>query len=192
MTLLNEILAYNQAFVEKKQYEQYQAGKYPDKRLVILSCMDTRLVELLPKSINMGNGDVKIITNAGATITHPFGSITRSLLIAVYELNADEIMVIGHRDCGMSSVEPKKVIQKMIDRGIPEKRLEILKYSGYDLEEWLHGFDCVEDNVRHSCVMIANHPLIPDGIPIHGLVIDPNTGKLDLIRDGYKYLNNKE
>lgn len=192
MTLLNEILAYNQAFVEKKQYEQYQAGKYPDKRLVILSCMDTRLVELLPKSINMGNGDVKIIKNAGATITHPFGSITRSLLIAVYELNADEIMVIGHRDCGMSSVEPKKVIQKMIDRGIPEKRLEILKYSGYDLEEWLHGFDCVEDNVRHSCVMIANHPLIPDGIPIHGLVIDPNTGKLDLIRDGYKYLNNKE
>lgn len=192
MNLLEETLAYNRQFVSEKQYEQYQSGKYPDKRLVILSCMDTRLVELLPKSINMRNGDVKIIKNAGATITHPFGSITRSLIIAVYDLNADEIMVIGHKDCGMGSVEPKKVIEKMIDRGIPKKRLEVLKYSGHDLEEWLHGFDCVEDNVRHSCVMISNHPLIPEGIPVHGLVMDPNTGALELIRDGYTALQNKE
>lgn len=192
MHLLQEIMKYNQAFVAKKKYEQYQTGKFPDKRLVILSCMDTRLVELLPKAMNMGNGDVKIIKNAGATITHPFGSITRSLIIAVYELNADEIMVIGHKDCGMGSVEPKKVIEKMVERGIPKERINVLKYSGYNLEEWLHGFDCVLDNVNHSCEMIANHPLIPAKVPVHGLIIDPNTGELEIIRDGYTALNKKK
>ena len=186
MGLLYEVLSYNKVFVEEKQYKQYQSGKYPDKKLVILSCMDTRLVELLPKALNIRNGDVKIIKNAGATITHPFGSITRSLIVAVYELNADEIMIIGHHDCGMGSVEPKKLIEKLKKRGIPQKRLDILRYSGYDLEEWLKGFDCVADNVLHSCEMVVNHPLLPEGIPVHGLLIDPNTGELEVIRDGYQ------
>lgn len=188
MSLLQDIMAYNKDFVIEKKYEQYQSGKFPDKRLVILSCMDTRLVELLPKAMNIGNGDVKIIKNAGATIIHPFGSITRSLIVAIYELNADEIMVIGHKDCGMGSTEPKKIIQKMVERGIPERRIDVLKYSGYDLEEWLRGFDCVADNVTHSCEMIANHPLIPRNIPVHGLVIDPTTGELEIIRNGYNNL----
>ena len=51
--------------------------------MVIISCMDTRLVELLPKAMNMRNGDVKIIKVAGAVISHPFGSIMRSILVAV-------------------------------------------------------------------------------------------------------------
>ena len=48
MGLLYEVLSYNKVFVEEKQYKQYQSGKYPDKKLVILSCMDTRLVESTP------------------------------------------------------------------------------------------------------------------------------------------------
>ena len=42
--------------------------------------MDTRLMELLPKALNLKNGDAKIVKNAGATIMHPFGSIIRSII----------------------------------------------------------------------------------------------------------------
>ena len=45
---LEEMLKFNKEFVEKKEYEKYQAGKYPAKKTAILTCMDTRLVELLP------------------------------------------------------------------------------------------------------------------------------------------------
>ena len=72
---LEEILEFNKSFVENKEYEKYKATKKPEKKLVILSCMDTRLTELLPKAMNIKNGDAKIIKNAGATIMHPFGSI---------------------------------------------------------------------------------------------------------------------
>ncbi|SIC35439.1 Carbonic anhydrase [Mycobacteroides abscessus subsp. abscessus] len=76
--------------------------------MVILTCMDTRLLELLPKAINVANGDVKIIKNAGALVAHPFGSIMRSILVAVYQLQADEVFVIGHHDCGMSASSIRK------------------------------------------------------------------------------------
>ena len=53
MNKLNEIMEYNKRFVENKEYEKYEATKYPDKKIVILSCMDTRLTELLPKALNL-------------------------------------------------------------------------------------------------------------------------------------------
>lgn len=45
--MLEEILAYNKKFVEDKGYEAYITNKYPDKKIAILSCMDTRLTALL-------------------------------------------------------------------------------------------------------------------------------------------------
>ncbi|MGD6957698.1 beta-class carbonic anhydrase [Rossellomorea aquimaris] len=185
MTLLTNILDYNQQFVQEHSYEEYRTTKFPDKRLVILTCMDTRLVELLPKSMNMKNGDVKIVKNAGALVSHPFGSIMRSLLVAVYELQADEVLVIGHHDCGMSAINSHKILEKMKERGVAEETLGTVNYSGIDLHDWLKGFSSVEESVSHSVDMIKNHPLMDKKIPIHGLVISPETGKLDLVVEGY-------
>ena len=99
--MLEEILQYNKEFVESKAYEKYAASKYPNKKLAILSCMDTRLTELLPAALGLKNGDAKIIKNAGGIIADPFGSVMRSLLIAVHTLGVEYILVIGHTDCGV-------------------------------------------------------------------------------------------
>ena len=184
MPSLYNILEYNKTFVEDKQYEPYVTTKFPDKRIVILTCMDTRLVELLPKSMNLKNGDIKIVKSAGAVINHPFGGIMRSLMVAVYALQADEVYVIGHYDCGMNSVEPEKVMKEMENRGIDPKTFEVLKYSGVDIHKWLEGFSNVEESVLNSVKMIRNHPLMIPDVPVHGLIIDPTTGRLDLVTDG--------
>lgn len=185
VTLLNEILEYNKGFVKKEEYKKYETTKFPNKRMVILTCMDTRLLELLPKALNVSNGDVKTVKNAGAIVSHPFGSIMRSILVAVYELQADEVLVIGHHDCGMSALKADKMIESMIERGVTQETLDTLTYSGVDFQKWLHGFDNVFESVEHSVDVIKNHPLMPKGVPVHGLVIDPGTGKLDLVVDGY-------
>jgi carbonic anhydrase len=183
--LLSEILAHNELFVKEKKYEEYETTKFPNKRMVILTCMDTRLLELLPKAINVANGDVKTIKNAGALIMHPFGSIMRSILVAVYELQAEEVLVIGHYDCGMSGMKSDTIIEKMKLKGITEDTLSTLSYSGINVSEWLHGFTSVTESVAHSVDVINKHPLMPKDIPVHGLVIDPTTGKLDLVINGY-------
>jgi len=188
MASLNEILRFNKEFVEQKQYVPYITDKFPNKKIVILTCMDTRLIELLPKAMNLRNGDAKIIKSGGAMVAHPFGGIMRSILVAVYELQADEVYVIGHHDCGMSRVDPHLMIEHMKQRGVSQEIIKSIKYSGIDLVEWLRGFGDVEKNVLNSVDIIRNHPLFPKSTPVHGLVMHPETGKLDLLTNGHEYL----
>ncbi|MFF5996717.1 carbonic anhydrase [Lysinibacillus sp. KU-BSD001] len=188
MSLLNEILSFNQSFVEEKQYEPYITTKYPNKRVVVLSCMDTRLVELLPKAMNLRNGDVKIVKSAGAIVNHPFGGIMRSLLVAVYELQADEVYIIGHYDCGMSAVDPDVMIGHMLERGIKQETIDTVNYSAGDLRDWLRGFGDIATSVLKSVELVRQHPLMPKGVPVHGLIIDPGTGRLDVVSDGNQHL----
>lgn len=180
--MIDELLEFNQEFVANKQYERYISDKFPNKKIAILSCMDTRLTELLPAALGLKNGDVKIIKNAGAIISSPFGSVMRSLIVAIYELKVEDILVIGHHDCGMQSIDSKEIINKMKNRGIKEETLELVKYCGVDFDHWLNGFKSVEESVKATVDTIEKHPLIPGDVRIYGMIIDPRTGKVECIR----------
>ncbi|MBN6187573.1 carbonic anhydrase [Aneurinibacillus sp. BA2021] len=184
MSVLSDIMEYNQNFVNGGKYEEFRTTKFPDKGIVILTCMDTRLVELLPHAMNLKNGDAKIIKNAGALVSHPFGSIMRSILVAVYELQAKEVFVVGHHDCGMTSLESNALLEKAKASGVTEDKIETLQHAGIELDKWLTGFDSVTDSVKQTVENIKKHPLFPQGIAVHGMVIDPGTGKLDLVVQG--------
>ena len=179
--MIDEILAYNRAFVTNKGYKPYTTSKYPDRKLAMGSCLDTRLIELLPAALVIKNGDAKIIKNAGGVIVHPFGSAVRSLLIAIYELNVEEIMIIGHTDCGVGSIDIEAMLKKMEKRGISETVIRDLGYCGIDFNKWLGGFDDVEISVKESVSLLRRHPLLPKNIEIHGLVMDSRTGALSLV-----------
>ncbi|RDW18151.1 carbonic anhydrase [Oceanobacillus arenosus] len=178
---LEEMLAFNEKFVEDKQYEQYKTDKYPNKKMVIFTCMESRLVELLQRALNIRNGDVKMVKNAGAIIRKPFDSIMKSILVAVFTLKADEVVVIGHHDCGMSHVDTDSLTVSMTERGIPQETIDTLTHGGINLHEEFHGFDTVEESIMQSLQIIRNHPLLPKEIKVHGLVIDPGTGKVDIV-----------
>ena len=127
-TMIEEILAYNKQFVENKGYESYITNKYPDKKIAILSCMDTRLTALLPAALGIKNGDVKMIKNAGGVISHPFGSVIRSLLVAIFELGVEEIMVIAHSDCGACHMHSETMLEKMTARGINPDYIDMMRF----------------------------------------------------------------
>lgn len=184
MSSLQCIMDYNKDFVSNKQYEKYVTDKIPKKKIAILSCMDTRLTELLPKAMNIKNGDAKIIKDAGATIMHPFGGVMRSILVAVYEFGAEDVFVIGHHNCGMSNLDTTSLVDKMKNRGIKEEIFDTLENAGIDVKGWLYGFSCAEESIKESVKMIKNHPLFPDEVKVHGLIISPETGKLDIIING--------
>lgn len=180
--LLDEILEFNKKFVENKDYEIYETGRFPNKKTVIFTCMETRLLELLPKALNIKNGDAKMVKNAGAILNDPYDSIMKSILVAIHALQAHEVMVIGHHGCGMTHFDTDEFVNLMKDKGITDKEINSLNKEP---KEWLTGFDDVTASVEQSVRVIENHPLFPEGIPVHGLVIDPRTGKLDLVKKGY-------
>ncbi|GIP19968.1 MULTISPECIES: carbonic anhydrase [Paenibacillus] len=184
MTKISEILEYNKNFVENKEYETYIADKFPAKKLAIVTCMDTRLVELLPRAMNLRNGDAKIIKNAGAIISQPFGSVMRSVLVAIYELGAEQVIVVGHTGCGMASINADRMIASMHERGIHPEVFNTLENSGIKLKRFLRGFSSEKEGVIHTVEIIKNHPLLPPHLPVHGMLIDSTTGELELVVDG--------
>lgn len=176
--MIQEILKYNEKFVADKAYEPYLTSKYPNKKLAILTCMDTRLTELLPAALGIRNGDAKIIKNAGGVTVHPYGSVVRSLLVAILELGVTEIMVVGHTDCGVQGMDGREMVEKLQQRNISGEHIDIIRRSGIRLEEWLGGFESVEESVENTVESLRNHPLIPKDVTIRGFIMDSVTGKL--------------
>lgn len=177
MSIIPDMMAFNKKFVEEKQYEAYLTSKVPKKKVAVLTCMDTRLVELLPQALNIKNGDAKFIKNAGAILTQPFGSAMRSILVAVYELGAREVLVIGHHGCGMTNLDTQGMVSKFAEHGVDPLAVETLENSGIRMDKFLRGFTSAEEGVMHSVKMIRKHPLFPKAVPVHGFVIDPETAR---------------
>ena len=176
--MIDTILEYNRKFVESGEYEKYKTSKEPDKKIAILTCMDTRLVTLLPAALGIRNGDVKLIKNAGAVVTNPFDSTIRSLLVAIYELGVNEIMVIGHTGCGVQGMDAGEMLHLMKERGIDDEHISLMRHCGIDLDSWLHGFDDTPSAILETIDLISNHPLVPKDVVVRGYMMDSVTGEL--------------
>lgn len=179
--MIEDILKFNRRFVDEKGYERFITSKYPDKKIAIVTCMDTRLIELLPAALGIRNGDVKIIKNAGGTITNPFDSTMRSLLVAVYELGVNEIMVIGHTGCGVQGMNAAEMLHIMRERGVSDEHISLMRHCGIDLDSWLHGFENSDDAIRETVELIRNHPLMTSDVRVAGYLMDSTTGALTKI-----------
>ena len=181
MSILSEILEHNRRFVADKEYEKFATDRFPNKKIVVVTCMDTRLVELLPAAMNLRQGDAKVLKTAGAIVAHPFGGIMRSILVAVYQLGAQEIAVVGHHGCGMTGLSCGKILDAARERGIDESVIQTLQHAGIDMDRWLQGFETPAAGVKQSVHTIRTHPLLPKDVVVHGLLISPETGELEVV-----------
>jgi len=181
MDTVKEMLEFNKKFVEDEGYKEFEATVFPDKGVVIVTCMDSRLVELLPKALGIKNGEVKMVKNAGGVVADPFSTAMRSILVTVYEFDVKDVLIIGHEKCGMAVVDKGYVLDKMTEKGIKEETIDTIINSGIDIKGWLAGFDDLDESVRDSVKIVKNHPLLHKDVRVTGMVIDPETGKLRIV-----------
>lgn len=176
--VIKEMLKFNQSFVDNKTYNYFHTDKFPDKKLCIIACMDTRLTQLLPAALGLKNGDAKIIKNAGAQIISPYDSVMKSVLIAVYELGATDILVIGHDDCGVQGLNSEEMIEEMIKHGVPKEEIDRINREECDLSKWLTGFDEINESVSSAVEQVKKCTLLPPDIRVYGFIMDPVTGAI--------------
>jgi carbonic anhydrase len=180
VALLEDILDHNTQFVADRERP---VTKVPAKKIALFTCMDTRLVEFLEPAMGLKRGDAQVIKNAGNTILDPQGGVVRSLVVAVYAMGCEEIYVIGHQDCGMSQIDEPELERKMLERGVSPEVLATLHSS---LLDWVGAFRDPARNVTNVVQGLRENPLIPNDVPIHGLIFDPAKGRLQLLTSGYE------
>ncbi|QBD79393.1 carbonic anhydrase [Ktedonosporobacter rubrisoli] len=181
----DEFLANNERFLQQNTLPLI--GHAPRKHTAVVTCMDCRLVRMFEDALGLERGDVLELRTAGATISEPerpagANDLIRSLAGGVYLLGVRQVLVIGHTQCGLSHIEPATLTASMQALGVdPQKLIEQEKLGDINgLIKWLGGFSDVHINVKEVVEVIRSSPYLPR-IPVHGLVIDINTGKLTLV-----------
>ena len=178
MNLLNEILRHNREFLDHTTQEHGDepptVSKVPTREIAILTCMDTRLVNFMEHA--------KVIKSAGNSISGMFDSVVRSLLVCIYELGVSEIFVIGHYECGMAKTTSESLTKAMLSRGVSPDAIQMVRH---ELEHWADGFSHPVDNVQETVSMLRMNPLIPKDVAVHGLMIHPNSGEVEVVEVGY-------
>lgn len=186
--MIDEILAHNERFVQ--QHSLPVIGHAPRKRTAVVTCMDCRLVQMFEQALGLERGDVLELRTAGATIAPPeregaASDLIRSLAGGVYLLGVREVIVVGHTQCGLGHVDPAAMLASMQALGVDPQQLIAREGLGdvNGLIRWLGAFNDVHINVREVVDVIRRSPFLPK-IPVHGLVIDILTGKLEMVDQG--------
>ncbi len=182
---IDEILAQNEQFLQGKPLPVIVHA--PRKQLAVVTCMDCRLVEMFEAALGIQRGDVVEMRTAGATIAEGereggASDLVRSIAGSVYLLGVREVMVIGHTQCGLAHANSTALIASMQALGVdPEALIAREGLGNVDgLMRWLGAFHDVHLNVREVVNVIRTSPYLPK-IPVHGLVIDIITGKLEVV-----------
>ncbi len=171
--IIKEMLEANRRFSRESGIKTFEAKK-PRKSLVILTCMDHRLVDFLEPALGIARGDAAVIKNAGNTVAGENNDVLRSLLVALYLLECKEIVVVGHTGCGMKKTNTGQFKEKMLQAGIKEQNIENL-----ELDNWLGSFESEKGNIIDTVERLRNSKYIAKEVPIHGLLLDLGTGSAE-------------
>jgi carbonic anhydrase len=120
------------------------------------------------------------LRNAGNIITGPLTSTMRSLALACAVKEGREIAIIGHTDCHVRQTTTLQLLEKLKRLGVDRNQLP------ENLNEFFGMFASEGQNVIKSCGYARQSPLIGPRIPVHGLLVDIQTGKLDWVVNGYE------
>jgi carbonic anhydrase len=181
MRLLEAIVAANQAAVAGRPTEVHVEHFADSLPLAILTCIDARLNKLFPGALGLSDEQLIWLRNAGNVITSPLSSTVRSLAMSVYLKGAKEIAVIGHTDCRMAKLSMAELLDRLKGWGIDRHALPMA-----DLHEFFGLFTSEKANVLKAVGFLRISPIIPPRMPVHGLMIDTSTGRLDWVVNGYE------
>ncbi|MFO0753458.1 MAG: carbonic anhydrase [Thermodesulfovibrionales bacterium] len=139
------------------------------RKIAVILCMDCRLsIETI---LQHNRDNAYIVRNAGLLIDN---SELRSLVFSSELFKVEEILLIGHRDCGIREANVRLLAEEL------EKKLHHAD-DGADrksIKAILKSFRDPEANVRKQAETIRKSKLLPGDIPISGIMYEEFTGNI--------------
>lgn len=159
MDTIDELLSNNQVFANSLPDQHLDVE--PQRRLAIVTCMDSRLDVF--QALGLDHGEAHILRNAGGVITD---DVIRSLSVSQRRLGTREIMLIHHTDCGML---------KITDDGF---RAELQEDTGTAPSFAIESFTDLDANVRQSVLRVRRSTFLLHTDLVRGFVYDVDTHEL--------------
>ena len=151
MPARDDCLEANRTYQES--FDKAELPLPPARGLAVVTCIDARIDPA--KVLGLEEGDAHVIRNAGGLVTD---DALRSLVISHNLLGTEEVLVIGHTDCGMLTFTDADVQEKL----------------GTDMD--FHAFADLEARVAESVAAVRASDLVPDKVT--GFVYEVETGRL--------------
>jgi len=148
--------------------------------VIALTCIDPRLNAFFPNVLALPAEQFIWLRNAGNIIFDPMSSMTRTLALACAVKGGREIAIIGHSDCLVCKTNALQLLDKFKELGVERHLLPD------NLNEFFGLFSSERQNVIKGCDIVRHSPLIGPKIPVHGLLLDIKTGRLDWVVNGYE------
>jgi carbonic anhydrase len=181
MHLFEAILEANHRAVGGDQNAGLHPADFAEELPVIaLTCVDPRLNALFPNVLGLPGEDFIWLRNAGNIITGPLSSTMRSLALACAVKGGKEIAIIGHSDCQVSKTTTIQLLDKLKALGIERHLLP------ENINDYFGMFGSERQNVIKACEIARRSPLIGPTTPVHGFLVDIETGKLEWLVNGYQ------
>lgn len=159
MSVIDDLLASNRVYAE--DFDQGDLAAPPARKLAVVACMDARLnVYAL---LGLSEGEAHVIRNAGGVITD---DVIRSLVISQRLLGTEEIALIHHTDCGMTTFRDDDV------------KGAIYADTGLRPPFALEAFPDAAEDVRQSIARIRASPFVARKDGLRGFVYEVETGRL--------------
>jgi carbonic anhydrase len=150
--------------------------------VVALTCLDPRLNAFFPNALALPADQFVWLRNAGNVIAGPLSGALRSLALACAVHGGREIAVIGHSDCHFCKITALQLLDRFKELGVERSVLP------ENLNEFFGLFGNEPQNVLNTCDVLRRCPWIGPKIPVHGLLLNLENGKLDWLVNGYQAL----
>ncbi|MBE5107494.1 carbonic anhydrase [Bacillus thuringiensis] len=153
-----------------------------NKKVLLLIDIEHGIEPIIQQVTNVQRENTLTIHSYDSVIVHPYGDIMRSVIIAIYQENIEEIFVVGIGD------RENDLVNLQSQLGFKKDNIELdylfkncmPEFSGDTLNDWLNGTKNVSENIEKSMDTIRHHPLVPSDIKVHGFLID-KTGEKETV-----------
>ncbi|MCQ6286684.1 MULTISPECIES: carbonic anhydrase [Bacillus cereus group] len=155
-----------------------------NKKVLLLTDIEHGIEPIIQQVTNIQQENMLTIHSYDSVIVHPYGDIMRSIIIAIYQENVEEIIVVGIEDketdvvnlqIQRDAIKNNRELDYLFENCMPE-------FSSGSLDEWLSGKENVSENIEKSIDMICHHPLVPSDVKVHGFKIDRTRGKETVVK----------
>jgi len=160
MSAFKDIFEGSDAYTAEFSYGALSA--LPQARLVIVTCMDTRINPL--EIFGLDIGEAHVLRNAGARVTP---DVIRSLIKSINQLEVERVVVMHHTDCGAAKIK------------LDVLRTAVTAATGNDPTDVnFHLIAEPATALAEDVELVRTCPYFPVGTAVAGLVYDVLSGEV--------------